>query len=574
MVESTRIPAKTSELLELLEASGLLSVRQISKVQEKFGLTHDLGAEGVARRLVRERVLTPFQAERLLEGRYRGFLIDRYRVREVLGVGGMGCVFIAEDPYLRTKIALKVLASHHATDAGMLARMKLEAWAGMKIQHPSVVRTLRLDSTGAVTFLVMELIRGITLHELVALGGPVKPVMACDMFCQAALGLHAAHEKNIIHRDIKPANLLIDRTGHTWVLDFGLALVGDDSAAEFSLAMIFGHDCLGTPDYIAPEQSVDSNPVDARADVYSLGCTMYVALTGRVPFADQKSSWAKINAQRTMTPPPVDKVNPAVPADVAGVLQKMMARDPQDRFASAAEVAEVLEPLSERRKVSFDFRRLVTIRAKQARERELREDRRRTGPPSYITSTFSWVDHPSHHIAAEVDTFTANETPSIHQSDRRKMRLAPSVANLPDIVTASSGRRSSVPAGWYLESLEDGRQTPLNVVRIRIGTAAECHVRPAGMACDKRQCTLEFDGEHWNIKQESRNFPTFVDGELHSRSRLGTGTELTFNDGTGYLIGHHPPNDAASRRRRIRLVAGSILILFGAVVVAACILMR
>ena len=151
----------------------------------------------------------------------------------------MGCVFIAEDSESKEKIALKVLSSQFSTDAGMLARMRLEGWAGMQIDHPNVVRTHRVGSTGAVNFLVMDLKRAISLHEMVALGGPVKPPMACDMFHQAALGIQAAHDCNIVHRDIKPANLLIDHSGQTSVLDFGLALVGSDKAEEFSLAMIF-----------------------------------------------------------------------------------------------------------------------------------------------------------------------------------------------------------------------------------------------------------------------------------------------------------------------------------------------
>ena len=568
MVESTQNPVQASEFLDLLEASGLLSARQITKVITAFGLTSEERAEDVARRLVQELVLTPFQAERLLEGRYRGFLIDRYRVREVLGVGGMGCVFIAEDPHLRTKVALKVLANQHSTDAGMLARIKLEAWAGNRIQHPNVVRTLRLDSTGAVTFLVMELIRGITLHELVAHGGPVKPVMACDIFRQAALGLQAAHEKNIIHRDIKPANLLIDRTGHSWLLDFGLALVGDDSSAEFSLAMIFGHNCLGTPDYIAPEQSIDSNAVSASADIYGLGCTMYVALTGRVPFADEKSSRAKIEAQRTKTPVPISGINPHVPDAVASVVEKMMARAPGDRFASAAEVAEALEPLSERRKISFDFRKLITIRAKQARERALKENKRRSGTQSCITSTFSWVEHASRDIAAEIDTFTADETPAVRQQDRRQSRHSSAAERPSEILPTPPTRRSGVPEGWYLESLADGQQIPLTTVRTRIGAAAECQLRPVGTACDERQCTLEFDGTGWKLKQESRSCPTFVDGQLQSYADLRPGTRLTFPDGKGFLLGHRDMQDSRGRRHWPWMAAAVIILALGVVLAA------
>ena len=279
-----QVPVAAQNFLELLEKSGLLTESQIKKVRDKLGIPDTATARETAKLLVRGRVLTPFQAERLLEGRYRGLVIDGYRIREVLGFGGMGCVFIAEDPKEDRKVAIKVLSSEHALDAGMLARMKLEAIAGMRLNHPNIIRTYRMDTTGAVHYLVMELFRGISLHELVALYGALKWPMVCDIALQAAEALKAAHAQGIVHRDIKPANFLINEEGVTRILDFGLAMMKDVPEEEFSLSMVFGHDCLGTPDYIAPEQSIDSRHVDARADIYSLGATLYVALTAHVPF--------------------------------------------------------------------------------------------------------------------------------------------------------------------------------------------------------------------------------------------------------------------------------------------------
>lgn len=154
-------PTAANEFFELLQKSELLTAGQVRKAIEQFDVNDEMPPEAIARLLVRNRVLTPFQAERLLEGRYRGFVIDGYRVREVLGVGGMGCVYIAEDRDANRKVALKVMASHHALDPGMLARMKLEARAGMEIQHPNVIETYRIDSTGAVNYMVLELMRGI-----------------------------------------------------------------------------------------------------------------------------------------------------------------------------------------------------------------------------------------------------------------------------------------------------------------------------------------------------------------------------------------------------------------------------
>jgi serine/threonine protein kinase len=551
MTETTHIPKTAESFLMLLEKSGLLSARQIARVRQAFDVSDKVTGEQLAREMVRKRVLTPFQAERLLEGRYRGFLVDQYRIREILGVGGMGCVFIAEDPDSGNKVALKILSSQHATDAGMLARMQLEAWAGMRIDHPNVVRTHRIGSTGAVNYIVMDLMRAISLHEMVALGGPVRPALACDMFRQAALGLQAAHDMNIIHRDIKPANLLIDHEGHTSVLDFGLALVGDDSAAEFSLAMIFGHDCLGTPDYIAPEQSRDSNKIDARADVYSLGCTMYVALTGRVPFADCKTNKAKLEAQRTRSPVPVHQVNPQVPKEISDIVAKMTSRAPADRHQSAREVAAVLEPFSKQRPVKFDFRRLITIRSKLARQRELAENRSRAMSHSHITSTLSWVDQPSHHLRAEGDTFTDNETPAVRQRDHRQ-HDRPSGTGQPAGTTRQSGNQSqAIPRGWYVQPIGSRRRTALKSARCRVGTAPECEIHIRGRSCDEHQCRLEYDGTNWNLKQISLSHPTFVDGELTPYTKLKPGSQLTFQDGTGFVLRHLKHDAKESARGRV-----------------------
>ena len=572
MTETTKNSATGEAYLNLLEQSRLMSARQMEKLRQSITLNDDTTAEELARLLVQKRVLTPFQAERLLEGRYRGFVIDRFRIREILGIGGMGCVFIAEDPEGGNKVALKVLSSQHAADAGMLARLKLEAWAGMKVNHPNVVRTHSIGSTGAVNFIVMDLKRAISMHEMVALGGPVRPEMACDMFRQAALGLQAAHDQDIIHRDIKPANLLVDHEGHTSVLDFGLALVGDDTAAEFSLAMIFGHDCLGTPDYIAPEQSRDSNKVDARADVYSLGCTLYVALTGRVPFNDCKTNRAKLEAQRTRSPAPVHAVNPEVPMEISDIVRKMTRRNPDDRYQTAAEVAAVLKPFSRQRTVKFDFRKLVTIRAKLARQRELAENRSRVNSNSYITSTLSWVDQSSRHLRAEGDTFTDNETPAVRQADNRTSGRASGVTRQPGRPGKSTAQSAAVPRGWYVQSIGRKRKTPLQNARIKVGTDMDSDIRITGQSCDEDQCTLEFDGQTWSLKQQSLTHPTFVDGQLNPYVKLKPGSRITFQDATGFVLWHAksgPPESIFKEIPRSYIAAGIGITVAGILAVAA-----
>ena len=547
-------PTLSTEFFELLQKSELLTAGQVRKAIEKFALTDDLSPEVIARTLVRNRVLTPFQAERLLEGRYRGFVIDGYRVREVLGVGGMGCVYIAEDREENRKVALKVMASHHALDPGMLARMKLEALAGMEIQHPNVMETYRIDNTGAVHYMVMELMRGISLHELVALHGPVKWQMACDMFLQVALGLHAAHKKGIIHRDVKPANILVDASGLTKLLDFGLAKLENNEGEEFSLAMIFGHDCLGTPDYIAPEQAKDSNSVDLRADLYSLGCTLYVALTGRVPFPVKRNT-AKIEAHKNDSPRPIRGYRPEVPEDVVAIVAKLMAKKRSDRFTSALDVARALKPLAQRRSVTFDFRQLVTLRAKQARDKDNipKKPRPSAAARSSITSATAWLDNPSHHLQAELDTFAGDDTPAIRQPAPPTSRPRTTTASHSP-PRSSVAPRTNVPKGWFVRLLQSKQPLPLTQVKTRVGTAAECEICMPGTIVDSRQCTIERNGLTWHLKQESLTQPTFVNGNAEAFAELHHRTKVTFSDGSGFELFNESDLVAEKKRRKTILV--------------------
>jgi serine/threonine-protein kinase len=181
----------------------------------------------------------------------------------------------------------------------------------------------------------------------------------CDIICQAAKGLDYLHARRMVHRDVKPDNILVDSRGHARLLDFGLTLLNTQgSEEEFSLSMIFGHDCVGTADYIAPEQSLDSMSVDCRADVYSLGCSLYVCLTARRPFPRENRA-ATVQAHRTDPRPRVDAINPAVPLELADVIERMMAIDPDQRPASMAAVRELLKPFRRRRPWAFEFQKVL-----------------------------------------------------------------------------------------------------------------------------------------------------------------------------------------------------------------------
>lgn len=308
------------------------------------------------------------QIEWLLEGRrYRGFFIGRYRILELLGTGSTGWLYEAEDTSDGRSVALKVLSAQHLNDAGMRARFDLEARALLDANHPSVIRALETGTVDDAQYLVMEVAYGATMQELIDRQGPLPYSQACDLVMQAARGLQHIHEAGIIHRDIKPANLLCMHNGELKIIDFGLALIRGD-AEELALKIDFGHDCMGTPDFIPPEQAADSFSVDATADIYSLGCTLYTALVGEPPFQVEAVA-EKIKAHREQTPPSVSELVSDVPLELSDAISKMMSKDCSDRYQTAAEVVQFLKPFAEQTAIYFDFREILESRAATAKKR-------------------------------------------------------------------------------------------------------------------------------------------------------------------------------------------------------------
>jgi pSer/pThr/pTyr-binding forkhead associated (FHA) protein len=317
------------------------------------------------KKLMLQGVLTKFQTQWLLEGKFEDFTIDDYRIVDILGTGGMGWLYVGVDQTTGEKAAVKVISRHMDND--YLTRFKLEARAGLLLNHPNIVRTIKLGETDEILYVAMELVEGISLQELIVRQGSIPWPQACSLIAQAATGLQHAHEKGMVHRDVKPGNLLVKRNGMVKVLDFGLALMEKDED-EFTLAMISGQGCVGTADYISPEQTIDSFAVGPRADIYSLGCTLYCALTGTVPFPGESVA-KKLRAHRTKDARPVREFKPDIPSALEKIVAKMMARKPDDRYATAAEVAEVLQPHARRDSASFDFSEVLAQRSEEARQR-------------------------------------------------------------------------------------------------------------------------------------------------------------------------------------------------------------
>jgi serine/threonine protein kinase len=290
--------------------------------------------------LIREGLITTFQAEQFLLGKHKGFLLGSYRIIERLGTGGAGTVYLAEHTLMQRRVAIKVLPTPMADDPAMLERFRLEAHAAAILDHPNVVHVFDFRQDGKLNYIVMEYIDGPNLQQVLARKGALSVPLACEYARQAALGLHHAHRAGMVHRDVKPANLLVDSGGVVKVLDMGLARVerldGESVTRKFN-----NHAVLGTADYLAPEQALNLHEVDPRADVYSLGATLYALLTGRPPFHDgsigQKLMW-----HQTRDPEPVDKLRPAVPAELATLVARMLAKKAAARPASMEEVASAL----------------------------------------------------------------------------------------------------------------------------------------------------------------------------------------------------------------------------------------
>jgi len=262
----------------------------------------------------------------------------------------MGAVYRAEHTKLRHEVALKILPPDKAEDPASLQRFYREARAVAALDHPNVIRAHDINQAGNLHYFVMEYIKGENLEEVIRKQGPLPYRLAVDYALQTARGLAHAHERGLVHRDIKPANLLLDVYGTVKVLDMGLARFFQDPNDDLTRKLA---DCsvLGTADYIAPEQAIDSHEADIRADIYSLGGTLYALIQGHPPFGG-KSIAAKLMAHQMRNLDPLHKVVPDVPEGLSAVVGRMMAKKPEERYQTPAELIDALTPWGPNRRAA------------------------------------------------------------------------------------------------------------------------------------------------------------------------------------------------------------------------------
>jgi serine/threonine protein kinase len=334
----------SKDFTRLLLQSGVLDEKRLEAFAQRQSRSDDAdSANELAGDMVREGVLTAFQARQLLRGRWRRLTIrGKYTVLRPLGSGGTGRVYLCEHRVTGCQAAIKVLSPARSANPEDRERFYREARAITSLQHPNIVRAFDLDRAGKCYVLIMEYVSGSTLQELVEAEGPLPFSRAASHAYQAAQGLHHLHQAGLVHRDVKPANLLLDRTGTLKIIDLGLTRFLDDEGDGLT-GRYSATEVLGTADYLAPEQALDTHSAGIPADIYSLGATLYFTLAGQPPFHGLTVPQKLLGHQLTQ-PPPIRSRRPDIPQGLAAVVDRMMAKEPSQRFQTAAEVAEALAP--------------------------------------------------------------------------------------------------------------------------------------------------------------------------------------------------------------------------------------
>lgn len=343
-------------------ASGLVECDDLDAAEATLrgaGLRGPITSAQIAEMLVDEGRINRWQAEQLLAGRSR-FNLGPYQIIDSIGQGGMGQVFRAEHTVMGRIVAVKVLPRHRSTPEAIYSFQR-EIRAQAQLDHENLVRALDAGHDGNVHYLITEYVPGTDLRRLVRRAGPLQIGAATSIVCQAARGLGHAHDRGLIHRDVKPGNVLVTPDGRAKVSDLGLA--SNFATDEIDIA---SDKIVGTADYLSPEQIMTPDRMTPTSDIYSLGCTLYYALTGKVPFPGG-SPRDKARAHCHLQPIDPRRLNPELSGELVDVIADMMAKSPADRPQSTGEVIAALAPWQSATPVELTSDRLPAIKMTPAR---------------------------------------------------------------------------------------------------------------------------------------------------------------------------------------------------------------
>ncbi|MDB5307073.1 MAG: serine/threonine protein kinase [Gemmataceae bacterium] len=340
-------------LVQALRDSRLYAAEEMTALASELATLGD-DPQVLMRHLIQTRRITLYQLRKVIHGKSSELFIGPYIVLDKLGEGGMGRVYRARQTRLGRVVAIKVVRAHLLSNPIVRGRYEREVLAAAALSHPNIVSVFDAGVDDGRYYLEMEFVDGIDLARLIRAHGVLSVPEACEYLRQAALGLHHAHEQGFVHRDIKPSNIVVSGERHVpaatepacvKILDMGLVrAVGFEEEAGGTDLTRDGT-VVGTPDYMAPEQAKNSSTVDRRADLYSLGGTFYFLLTGKPPFP-VGSPIEKILKHQLDPPPPLQAARPDVPAGLAQIVARLMAKKPADRFATAGDLANALAPLT------------------------------------------------------------------------------------------------------------------------------------------------------------------------------------------------------------------------------------
>ncbi len=323
-----------------LSDSGLLSSDELRRFVDGLpGEQRPTEAQELADALVAHNRLTRFQSQAAYRGQAQGLTLGNYTIVDLLGTGGMGQVFKAEHRRMKRIVALKVLPAAKTKTRIALTRFQREVEAVAKLDHPNIVAAYDADESNGTHFLVMQFVDGQDLASLVKENGPLDVSAAVDCVTQIARGLQYAHAQGVIHRDIKPSNLLLDKHGCVKILDMGLARLMqavEPSAPAQADELTNSGQIIGTVDYMSPEQALNTRHADHRSDIYSLGCTLHYLLAGKPPYAGE-TPMERLLAHREQPIPSLRIACPEVADGLVAIFEKMLAKDPVQRYQDAAD---------------------------------------------------------------------------------------------------------------------------------------------------------------------------------------------------------------------------------------------